>query len=81
MVLVRVFARRQIFINLDRFEHEEGAEEATDETFFWKKKKLRMCLKTPQKEFVARATEKNSTHYKAHNITLPIIKSPSHFVI
>ena len=34
LVLVRVFARRQIFINLDRFEHEEGAEEATDETFF-----------------------------------------------
>ena len=38
LVLVRVFARRQIFINLDRFEHEEGAEEATDETFFGRKK-------------------------------------------
>ena len=37
---MRVFARRQIFINLDRFEHEEGAEEATDETFFGRKKTM-----------------------------------------
>ena len=36
LVLVRVFARRQIFINLDRFEHE--VEEATDELFLEEKK-------------------------------------------